>query len=86
MTTGVSPAFLAHERELAQQGKVTPDCTFERCAACGACPTLDARNELARPRVSGGSNAHDQQSYAERTGGAPLPMTAQEMEEYHGRS
>lgn len=86
VTTGVSPAFLAHERELAQQGKVTPDCTFERCAACGACPTLDARNELARPRVSGGSNAHGQQSYAERTGGAPLPMTAQEMEEYHGRS
>ena len=84
VTTGVSQAFLAHERQLAQEETTTPDCTFERCSACGACPSLGSCNALAAPRVSAGSNAHDAHSYAERTGAAPLPMTAQEMEAYHG--
>ena len=51
ITAAVSPRFLARERKLATEGKTTPDCTFEQCSACGACPTLGADIELMEPRV-----------------------------------
>ncbi|WP_225749344.1 TIGR03960 family B12-binding radical SAM protein [Paraeggerthella sp. Marseille-Q4926] len=57
ITTGVSERFLARERKLAEQERTTPDCTFGACSACGACPSLGADNQLARPRVASGSNA-----------------------------
>lgn len=57
ISTGVSTRWLARERRLADEGRTTPDCTFESCSACGACPALGADNELARPRVASGSNA-----------------------------
>ncbi len=57
VSTGVSVRFLALERKRAAEGRTTEDCTFGRCSACGACPALDAGNELAQPRTSGGSNA-----------------------------
>ncbi|NGM17388.1 TIGR03960 family B12-binding radical SAM protein [Eggerthellaceae bacterium zg-893] len=57
VSTGVSVRFLALERKRAAEGRTTEDCTFGRCSACGACPALDADNELAQPRTSGGSNA-----------------------------
>ncbi len=62
ISTGVSTRFLAHERKKAAAEKTTPDCTFERCAACGACPGLGIDNQLAQPRVAGGSNARPQQA------------------------
>ncbi len=58
ISTGVSTRFLALERRRADAGITTPDCTFERCAGCGACPGLGVDNELASPRIAAGSNAH----------------------------
>ena len=52
ISTGVSTRFLARERKLAEAGETTPDCTFGDCTACGACPSLEAENELATARVS----------------------------------
>ncbi|MEA5020695.1 MAG: TIGR03960 family B12-binding radical SAM protein [Gordonibacter sp.] len=52
ISTGVSTRFFARERKLAEAGETTPDCTFGDCTACGACPTLEAENELAAARVS----------------------------------
>ena len=57
ISTGVSTRWLARERRLAGEERTTPDCTFENCSACGACPALGADNELARPRTAAGSNA-----------------------------
>ncbi len=51
ITAAVSPKFLARERARAQEGVTTPDCTFENCSACGACPTLGADIELMEERV-----------------------------------
>ena len=57
ISTGVSTRYLALERRRAERGQTTPDCTFSSCTGCGACPGLGAENELAAPRVAGGSNA-----------------------------
>ena len=43
-------SFLARERERAAAGITTPDCTFENCSACGACPTLGVDIELQQER------------------------------------
>ena len=40
VSSGVSVRFLQRERRLAQEGKTTPDCSFDRCSACGVCPGL----------------------------------------------
>ena len=50
VSTGVSTRFLALERRRAAEGAVTPDCTFGDCTGCGACPALDAENELVEVR------------------------------------
>ncbi|MEC4183311.1 TIGR03960 family B12-binding radical SAM protein [Adlercreutzia sp. R21] len=50
ITAAVSPKFLARERERAEAGITTPDCTFENCSACGACPTLGLDIELMEER------------------------------------
>ena len=55
ISTGVSQRFLKLERERAQKGITTPDCTFGNCSGCGACPSLGAENELAAARVLGGN-------------------------------
>lgn len=55
ISTGVSTKFLARERQRALDEETTPDCTFGRCTACGACPTLGSDNELAAVRVSSAS-------------------------------
>ncbi len=52
ISTGVSERFLARERRKAREGCTTPDCTFDACSACGACPSLEVENELAAPRVA----------------------------------
>lgn len=57
ISTGVSSRFLALERRRAAAGKTTPDCTFGACTGCGACPDLDAANQLAAARVSTGAVA-----------------------------
>ena len=46
----VSTRFLALERRRAAEGAVTPDCTFGDCTGCGACPALDAEDELVEVR------------------------------------
>lgn len=53
ISTGVSMRFLKHERELAEQGITTPDCTFEHCSVCGVCQDMKVHNELASNRVLG---------------------------------
>ncbi|WP_295996230.1 TIGR03960 family B12-binding radical SAM protein [uncultured Adlercreutzia sp.] len=50
ITAAVSPRFLARERRRAAEGVTTPDCTFDQCSACGACPTLGADIELQEER------------------------------------
>ena len=50
ISAGVSEAYLRREWRLAQQGAVTPDCTFERCTGCGVCPSLGVANDLAGRR------------------------------------
>ena len=75
ISTGVSTRFLAHERKKAAAEKTTPDCTFERCAACGACPGLGIDNQLAQPRIAGGSNARPQQAGEE---GAAAAVVAEQ--------
>ncbi len=75
ISTGVSTRFLAHERKKAAAEKTTPDCTFERCAACGACPGLGIDNQLAQPRIAGGSNARPQQAGEE---GAAAAVAAEQ--------
>lgn len=50
ITAAVSPKFLARERERAAAGITTPDCTFENCSACGACPTVGVDIELQKER------------------------------------
>ena len=57
VSTGVSLRYLKRERELAEKGITTPDCTFERCSGCGVCPGMNVDNELASPRVLGGVDA-----------------------------
>ncbi len=57
ISCGVTSRFLALERKRAQQETTTPDCTYERCTGCGACPSVSADNQLAQPRVGQGSNA-----------------------------
>ena len=72
ISTGVSTRGLARERRLADEGRTTPDCTFENCSACGACPTLGVDNELAQPRVASGSNAVEPSCRHGRSGEAEL--------------
>ncbi len=50
VSTGVSVKYMQLERRRASKGVTTPDCSFERCTACGACPVLDADIELQEPR------------------------------------
>ncbi|MEY8461023.1 TIGR03960 family B12-binding radical SAM protein [Eggerthellaceae bacterium 24-137] len=57
ITAAVSPKFLARERERAEAGVTTPDCTFENCSACGACPTLGMDIELMEERPTKEGNA-----------------------------
>lgn len=52
VSAGVSSRFLARERRLADAGETTPDCTFDSCSACGACPTLGIDTMLAAPRMA----------------------------------
>lgn len=52
ISCGATPRWLAHERMLAEQGKTTPDCTFERCSGCGVCMSLGVDNQLASSRSS----------------------------------
>jgi radical SAM family uncharacterized protein len=47
ISSGVSESYLALERERAFAGQRTPDCTFEGCTDCGACPLLGAEIVLA---------------------------------------
>jgi hypothetical protein len=47
ISSGVSADYLAQERDNALAGTLTPDCTFEGCTDCGACPALGADIVLA---------------------------------------
>lgn len=59
ISAGASLKFLALERRRAAEGVTTPDCTFGACTGCGACPALDADNDLATPRVGAGGGSVD---------------------------
>ncbi len=45
--SGVSKSYLLAERARALEGVLTPDCSFDGCTACGACPSLGVDIVLA---------------------------------------
>jgi radical SAM family uncharacterized protein len=47
ISSGVNESYLALERERALAGESTPDCSFDGCTDCGACPLLGADVVLA---------------------------------------
>jgi hypothetical protein len=47
ISSGVDEAYLAEERGRALTGELTPDCSFDGCTDCGACPALGASVVLA---------------------------------------
>ena len=51
ISTGASRRWLVRERERAERGDTTPDCTFGSCSGCGACQALGCDNVLADERV-----------------------------------
>ena len=53
ISCGASVRWLARERERADLGQTTPDCTFDRCSACGVCMNLGTENILATDRTGG---------------------------------
>ena len=52
VSTGTSRKWLVRERKLAEMERTTPDCTYDKCSACGVCPMLDVENELRAPRAT----------------------------------
>ena len=50
ISCGVDREYLAHERDLAQKGITTHDCTYDVCTLCGVCPDLKVKNEIAGDR------------------------------------
>ncbi|MDR3307857.1 MAG: TIGR03960 family B12-binding radical SAM protein [Coriobacteriales bacterium] len=49
ISCGVGKAFLRAEYGRAQEGLVTPDCSFTGCTACGVCQDLDVAVVLGGP-------------------------------------
>lgn len=47
ISSGVDERYLADERARALTGELTPDCSFDGCTDCGACPTLNVHVVLA---------------------------------------
>ncbi|WP_165253705.1 TIGR03960 family B12-binding radical SAM protein [Adlercreutzia sp. ZJ304] len=54
ISAGVSTKYLQLERKRASKGETTPDCTYEKCTACGVCPATNTQNVLARARGAEG--------------------------------
>lgn len=52
--SGISPEFLAAERERAFEGRTTPDCSFGACEGCGVCPSLSVDLKIAGGARRGG--------------------------------
>ena len=52
ISCGASVRWLARERQRAEVGETTPDCTFGACSACGVCMVLGAENMLAGERLA----------------------------------
>lgn len=50
LSAAVTQRFLARERRLAEKGVTTPDCSYERCSACGVCPRLDVEIQTQEVR------------------------------------
>ena len=44
LSSGVTKQFLQRELALAVEGRLTPDCSIERCTYCGACDFKTVRN------------------------------------------
>lgn len=81
ISAAVSTRFLALERKRAAQGVTTPDCTFERCVGCGACPTLGVDNQLADKRVSASRHFEDAEGERNQAAGVFLDEASQERED-----
>lgn len=50
LSVGVTTKFFRRERRLAEQERTTPDCSYDRCSACGVCPKLDVEIECQEKR------------------------------------
>ena len=50
LSAAVTTRWLARERKLAQEEIITPDCSYERCSACGVCPKLNVEIQTQEER------------------------------------
>ena len=50
ISCGVDKEYLKQEYGRALDNLSTPDCSFESCAACGVCPSLEVQTRLGGPR------------------------------------
>ncbi len=53
--SGVTKKFLQRELALAVEGRLTPDCSIDRCTYCGACDFKEVRNVTYHLRGAKGS-------------------------------
>ncbi len=56
LDAGVSSKFLRQELARAVEGRLTPDCSIERCTYCGACDFKDVRNVDYHPEGAKGTD------------------------------
>ena len=55
LDAGVSERFLRQDLARAVEGRLTPDCSIERCTYCGACDFRDVRNVDYHPEGAKGT-------------------------------
>ena len=56
LDAGVSDRFLHQDLARAVEGRLTPDCSIERCTYCGACDFRDVRNVDYHPEGAKGTD------------------------------
>jgi radical SAM family uncharacterized protein/radical SAM-linked protein len=95
LSCGVSKAYLQRELAHAVEGRLTPDCSIERCTYCGACDFTQVRNVTYH--VSGAKGGEHRgavvDNWAHAAVGADLPAAPgsweprgwQKLQERHAR-
>ena len=74
LDAGVSTRFLQQDLARAVEGRLTPDCSIERCTYCGACDFQTVRNVDFHPAGAKGSEHRGERDLA--LGGAARPRRA----------
>src|SRR4029453_3085796 len=71
LDAGVSARFLQQDLARAVEGRLTPDCSIERCTYCGACDFKAVRNVDYHPHGAKGSEHRG--ARVSRRGGPGVP-------------